>query len=202
MEQVKVALVESSGLVPLGNTPITIAAHSRGVFVPFDITFEDAEQAMNVLLQLGNVARWGVIDLLIAAEEMWGEAFAQLIDETKISYGYYMNLRTLHKRFPTPAHRRWDLSISHYQTVVTGRLTDEQREQLLDNAERQKQNREQLRMAMANILNKQEQESDRFTGIKFATSVRTLVGAAKRAGVAEDIINEVIRYLEVYEKRV
>lgn len=194
--------VEDSLLVPLGDTPVRIAAHSRGLFVPMDITFEDAERAMDVLIQLGNVARWGVIDLLVAAEEMWGEAFAQLLDETKISWGYYMNLRTLHARFPTPAHRKWDLSIGHYQTVVTGRLTDQQRQQLLDNAEKHKWNREQLRMAVANILKEKEQESDRFTGFKFANAVRIMVGRAEKMGMDREIIDEVLKYLEVYEKRV
>lgn len=140
-------MTEDSSLIPIGDTGVTMLA--RGATVPLDITFPDAESAAYALVRIGAASKWAYADLLMISEHLFGEAASQLLEAQYAHPNSIANLRYTWRRFPTPESRKWDVSLSHYTSVSASYLTQEQREAILEEAERNSLSRDETRELVA-----------------------------------------------------
>ena len=107
-------------------------------------SFEEYEQYGQQLFAIGNAATWGVGDWLVYGEGRgdFGESYAQAVDLTKRSYGSLVQCARVSRAFEYEA-RFTSLSWSHHQAVLS--LPPDQRQLLLEQADAQCWNREELR---------------------------------------------------------
>lgn len=140
-------MTEDRSLIPIGDTGVVML--TRGATVPLNITYEDAESAAYALVRIGAASKWAYADLLMIAEDLFGEAASQLLEARYAHPNSIANLRYTWRRFPTPESRQWDVSLSHYTSVCPSYLTQEMREIILQEAEDSNLSRDETREMVA-----------------------------------------------------
>lgn len=91
------------------------------------------------------LSAWAIADLLNYAERKWGETYAQVMDETGLSYGYIANIRSVASKI-SRKRRNPRLSFSHHATVAY--LPPEEQDRWLAEAEDKCLSRNDLRDAV------------------------------------------------------
>lgn len=85
--------------------------------VPRDLTFEEYERTLVALAETSSSVQWWIGDLLVRAEDEFGEEYAQAIDATGVEPATLANYAWV-ARAVHPADRREELSWSHHKVVA------------------------------------------------------------------------------------
>ncbi|RLD00138.1 MAG: hypothetical protein DRI46_07980 [Chloroflexi bacterium] len=199
----EIAVQESIALMPIGTPRIMAASNGRGLIVPDDITWEEAEDSVSMIYAVRGLMTWALMDLFFACERQWGEAYTQLIDETQLTYGHLANMATVYRRFPTPEHRRWAVSPSHYAAVTRKDISDTDVERLLNAAEREKLSVAVVK-GMIRGMTDERKIGTSFSGPMFVQSIETLINYLEKRNIELpiDVIEPLQHYLEQYTSRV
>lgn len=120
------------GLTTIGETGVVLGI--RGASIPTNITYEQAESAVQTLTRLDASVKWALIDVIAMSRGAWGEMYDQMIEATQLSPGTLANMMNVWLRFQRPEDRLWDLSFSHYTAVAVDTLDPETRGYILDMA--------------------------------------------------------------------
>lgn len=115
----------------------------RGMSIKSGSSLQDTQDALEDAIMMNNATAWGIGDVMIYALDHFGDDAYQIVDTTQKSVGTIKNYTRLCRAFP-PSRRKYNLSVSHYQGVMSIHDENEQ-DALLHRCEVEKIGREELR---------------------------------------------------------
>jgi N6-adenosine-specific RNA methylase IME4 len=121
---------------------------STGLTLPADLSFEQWQDVCGQIGMATKACLWWWGDALNYGEAKWGEMYAQALDESDYQYQTLANAKWVAKAIPFSC-RHEKLSFEHHYQVAG--LPAEQRDELLDKAEADKQTRDELRRAVRRL---------------------------------------------------
>ena len=110
-----------------------------------DLTMAEWLRMGEELMTLANAVAWAIGDWLLYGESRYGEAYAQAIQVTRLSYQTLANMRWVAGRIP-PERRHPALSWSHHVEVAA--LDPDAQDYWLNRAEEEGMSRDELRQAI------------------------------------------------------
>lgn len=116
----EIALVSDHQGIEVSATSLTV--------LETDAPFELISSALNSALSVNESSRWWIGDLIAFAERRWGDDYAQLLDETRLTERQAERYRYVAQQI-RPPQRRENLSFSHHEVVAA--LTPPDQERLL-----------------------------------------------------------------------
>jgi hypothetical protein len=91
-----------------------------------NIPFEQVQYAFDNAVRLGETVRWWVGDLIVYADDRWGEGYAQLLEDAQLSERQAERYRYVAQQVAA-SRRRENLSFSHHEVVAPLQPPDQQR---------------------------------------------------------------------------
>ena len=120
-----------------------------GLEIVGDMTFDECHHMIDTLATTDTVLKFALGDAIIYARQKFGESYAPLLDELRLSRGYIYNITWVASRVPKD-NRGYALSFSHFYEVSSVKDPEEQRE-WLELCLKKRWSREDLRIAMKGI---------------------------------------------------
>jgi hypothetical protein len=131
-----------SDMVEENSTSRRILVSRVGLKIPPDTSFEDWELAGKRLFGIADSAAWCLGDWLVYGEEKYQDRYRRAIAAANLDYQTLRNYAWVARKFSTD-RRRPGLSFQHHAEVAS--LPADQQDELLDQAEKWKWSRNQLR---------------------------------------------------------
>jgi hypothetical protein len=104
-----------------------------GINLPPGLDFDEWAAIGDRLLEFRSAIRWAIGDWWIYGGHAYGDRAAQALDSDRWSFGSFMNMGTVARRFET-SRRCEVLSWSHHAAVAAKHIDDAQADELLDKA--------------------------------------------------------------------
>ena len=160
------------------------------------LNFRNITTAWEEINHWRNGLRWACGDLLCLAEDRYGEAMAQLVDDTKYSVETLRHLARVSRCVPYSI-RRPGLSFSHHEAVASLRGQTELQETLLDEAEQRQYGRDAFREIVKQFMptEKLEQESAK----SIAQEIREQLGLDEPGEADHESGGPIMDYLQQME---
>lgn len=122
---------------------IGVEIYHTGALIPNSITKTECIEVIKKLIESESFIQFAIGDFLQYYEKTWGDGYEELMAATGLSYGTICNYKSIAKKVPL-SNRNEKLSFSHHAEVAS--LDEEEQKEMLDIAEKDNLNREDLRL--------------------------------------------------------